>query len=238
MPFANASIDVRAIDDLIRSRGEWVRYFVGSRCPCGSQVGRPDFTCPNCGGLGTFYPDPSQNMCAIIAEFDARRDPFGIPGFAIPGDLYMSVRPSRGKLPWVSDWDMIMLTWTDGLPQQGEDVIADASGIDQLAHPAVKVMSCYGIDRLATDQVNKIVTFQYGTDFVFVPKTGTQLYPQAIQWISQNRPTPGDKYVIKYTYQAQWIVFNPPREHWERGTSYGQTCLLRRRAVVMANMGA
>jgi hypothetical protein len=173
-------------------------------------------------------------MCAIISDIDLKRDPFGIPGFVIPGDLFMSVRPARGKLPEVNDWDMIMPTWPQGVPQEGESVIADPSGIDVLQYPIVEMFSAYGINPDSTSSVNAIVKYVYGTDFTLVPRTGNQLYPQSIQWLTSNRPQPGSKYVLKYSYMPQLIVFTAPKLHIERGDDLGRTCLLRKRSIVLA----
>lgn len=234
---SNTPLDSRIHDDLIRQRGEWVKYYQGSRCPCGSEANHPDFACPNCGGLGHFYPHPPLWLCALITEVNMTRDPFGIPGFAIPGDLSMSARATRGKLVQINDWDKIVLVnIIDGIPTEGEDVIADPTGVDRLSEPIVSIESAYGIDPFNTSGVNFIVEYTVGVDFETVLPTSGQLYPQSIRWLTNNRPNPGAKYVIKYSSQPDWIVFNPPRPHVERGVPLGQTCLLRKRSLVLGNV--
>src|SRR5438874_5522056 len=152
----NTVLDIRGQDDLVRQHGEWLWYFKGSRCPCGSEPNRPDFACPNCQGLGHFYPNPTKWMRAVVSTIDLTREPFGIPGFVVPGDLTMIVRPNRGKYPQVYDFDMVQLTMLDGIPLEGEDVIADPSGVDRLQHPFVKVESAYSIDNFSTLGPNRI----------------------------------------------------------------------------------
>src|SRR2546430_4450149 len=233
---SNTVIDIRGQDDLVRQRGEWVWYFKGSRCPCGSEINKPYFACQNCQGLGHFAPDPPTWMRAIISQINLTREPFGIPGFVVPGDLVMIVRPNRGKYHQVYDFDMIQMTMLDGIPLEGEDVIADPSGVDKLQHPFVEIRSSYSIDNFSPAGPNQIITYTPGVDFVPGELSGNQKYPQTIQWLTSNRPKPGAKSVVQYSAQPFWIIFSPPGPHVERSVPFGQSVILIKRRIVLASL--
>lgn len=177
-------------------------------------------------------------MRAIVSKIDLRREPFGIPGFIIPGDLVMVARPNRGKYWQLYDFDMIQLTMYDGIPQEGEDVIADPSGVDRLQHPIVELSSAYSIDKYSPAGVNHIISYTVGVDVIPVQPVNTELekYPQSLRWLTSNRPAPGSKYVVQYSSQPFWIVFAPPTPHVARSVPYGQSVILRKRSIVLASL--
>ena len=171
-----------------------------------------------------------------MSKIDLSREPFGIPGYVVPGDLVMIVRPKRGRYWDVYDFDMVQLTMYDGIPLEGEDVIADPSGVDKLQHPFTTLQSAYGIDRFSSRSPNQIISYTMGVDCVPVEPVGNQKYPQSIRWLTSNRPLPGDKYVIQYSSQPFFIVFNPPTPHVERSVPFGQSVIIRKRSIVLASM--
>lgn len=232
----NTVIDIRAQDDLVREQGEWLWYFKGSRCPCGTELNKPDFACANCQGLGHFYPDPPVWMRAIVSKIELSREPFGIPGYVVPGDLIMVVRPNRGRYWNVYDFDMVQLTMLDGIPLEGEDLIADPSGVDRLQHPVVELKSAYSMDQLSPVGPNQPVAYTMGVDCVPVEPIEPNKYSQSIRWLTANRPAPGTKYVVQYSTQPFWIIFNPPTPHVVRSVPYGQSVIIRKRSIVLASM--
>jgi hypothetical protein len=175
--------------------------------------------------LGHFYPTPPQDVCAIISAVQLSRMTPMIAGFVLPGDMLMSMRPYRGLTPLIYDYDKVTLTWVEGLPQDGETVQADPSGVDYLLNVPITLASCYGINRLATTSTEAIVSYVQNTDFT--------LSGNAITWISANRPVPGEPFTVRYTCQPEWILFMPPMVRYERATNLGQAAILRKRSVVL-----
>jgi hypothetical protein len=220
VPANNSSFDLRAFDDYVRMHGEVVNYFRGARCPCGSDPAQADFSCPRCHGLGHFYPQPAQQIIAIVGNVNMNREMMSIPGFVLPGDLTMTMRPLRGHNIMAADWDKAVLTWGDGLPLDGESITASPTGQDVLAQQPVDILNAYG-----QDLDRGLLTFVLGTDFAVAG--------QVVTWLTNNRPPAGTVFTIKYTAQPDWIVFVPPRPKYERGTSLGQTVVLRKRTIVL-----
>ena len=221
MPMNNSDFDLRGLDDFIREHGEEVWYSQGARCPCGPDPSTSDFTCPRCQGLGHFYPYPAQLKMITTTNPNFSREIMSIPGFVIPGDMVMVMRPLRGNNILAVDFDKVVWARQDAVPSDGENVLADASGVDVLKETPILVIDAFG-----ADQNNALLTFTPGTDFTVA---GT-----IVTWLTGNRPRPGLYWTIRYTYQPEWIVFAPPTEKFERNTSLGQTVLVRRKVVVLS----
>ncbi|MHB1418286.1 MAG: hypothetical protein ACYCX4_01675 [Bacillota bacterium] len=220
MPFNNTRLNTPKHNDFIRRRGEWVIWQPAVKCPCGSSPDRANINCPVCGGLGVFHRE-GKEIRGLVTGVEQEKKLLEA-GIAIPGDMIFSQEVGGVKL---SDYDMIKLTWKDGIPFEGQIVSrATGSATDTLYYEAKDISQCLAIN----ETTGEITDYILDTDFSVSGKT--------ITWLTGGKkPANGAKYSIKYSAVFEWLVFLPPFPRVERGTDIGQKVLLRKRHIVFAN---
>lgn len=221
MPINNSGFNTSQIQDLIRSKGEWVLWSKGMKCTCALQQTGTSYSDPNranpncqaCHGLGWVWI-PSGQIIGIVSDIKQEKE-LMMAGIATPGDLMFS--PDLSVT--LSDYDKIQLTWPEGLPFEGELI---QKGVDKTTYGIISVPAggCITIDINS----GSITTYQSDIDFTF---NGT-----AINWLNGHGPADGEIYSLKYNALIDWIVFAPPQPRRERGTNLGQRVILRKKHLV------
>jgi hypothetical protein len=224
MPINNAKgFNLAQQIDQIRQKGEWVNLFHGLKCPCSiPQIGvmsspdpnRANPSCQACHGLGWVWI-PAGQIQGLATNVSQHKELLQA-GIATPGDMVFS--PQIGTV--ISDYDMIQLTWPDGIPFEGEAIKRSSGSTDTAFYSILSVPagSCISVN----PSTGVITQYQPGVDFSFVGNM--------ITWgLSSNHPAAGSQYSIRYSALMDWICFVPPQPRRERGTDLGQYVVLRKK---------
>lgn len=225
MPINNSSYNLREVQDDIRASGEIVNYYQGMKCSCtlmqdGSNLpdanrARPD--CAACKGLGILWIGPTQ-IRGLVTNIEQQKDLL-MAGIVTPGDLIFS--PALQNTLYEND--KIQLTWSVGIPFSGELIQRGTGSTDTSMYGIVSVPSegCITVDP-ATGAITQ-----------YVPNVDFSYSGNVITWgLSDNQPSMGSIYSIKYSAVIDWIVFYPPQLRYERGTNLGQRVILRKKHLV------
>lgn len=225
MPLNNSSFNLREIQDTIRKHGEHVNYFRGHKCTCtllqtGTSYGDPNRADPNCAachGYGIVWISSGQ-IIGLVTNISQEKELLQA-GIASAGDLVFS--PDLQQT--LSDWDKIQLTWSDGVPWEGQLIQRGTGTTDEAMYNVVSVPpdGCIAVD----PTTGNITTYTADVDFSYSGQT--------ITWgLSSNQPQANAFYSLKYNAQLDWIVFTPPQPRRERGTNLGQKVILRKKHMV------
>jgi hypothetical protein len=223
MPFGNSGINLAKQSEFIRRHGETLNYFVSMKCTCsilptGSMVpdaNRADPNCIACKGLGLIWIAQGQ-IIGMVTNVSQQKDLLQ-SGVAAPGDLVLS--PDLDYT--VSDYDKVEMTWTDGIPYEGQLVTrTTGSAVDTVNYPILSAVNCIQIAPVT----GIITTYVVNIDFTFSRRQ--------ITWISINKPADGTFYSFKYGALIEWICFAPPQPRMERGTNLGQRIVMRKKHLV------
>lgn len=221
MPINNSALSLQSLIENIRRRGEICNLFTGMKCTCETlQPGSPyantnqsDPNCAACHGIGLVWI-PSGQIVGLVDDINQHRELLDI-GVAQPGDMVFS--PQIGTT--LSEFDMIQLTWPDGIPTEPELI---TRGTTQTDNTFYGIMSVPKTGCITVDSTTGVITQYYqNTDFTFSGNT--------ITWLAGRGPTAGTIYSIKYNALVDWIVFTLPQPRRERGTDLGQKVILRKR---------
>ncbi len=225
MPTNNSGFNLQAQMDFIRKRGENVHLFRGMKCPCailpnGSSLpdanrARPD--CQACHGLGWLWLDGGV-VQGLVTNISQEKELL-MAGIVSMGDLVFS--PQLGVN--LSDYDKIQLTWVEGIPYEGELLIRGTTTTDTTLYTILQVEpdGCITVD----PSTGSVTTYQANLDFSFAGNV--------ITWgLSSNQPSTGSVYSFKYAALIDWIAFVPPQPRRERGTSFGQKVILKKKHSV------
>lgn len=224
MPINNSKFNLAAQMDQIRQRGERVSLFHGLKCTCSiSQTGaaaapdpnRANPSCQACRGLGWVWISAGQ-IQGLVTNILQRKDLLQA-GIAAPGDMVFS--PQIGTV--LADYDMIQLTWPDGIPWEGETIRRGSGHTDTAFYELLSVHpgSCISIN----PATGTITHYEASVDFTFSGRT--------ITWLTGHGPAAGSVYSIRYQALIDWICFVPPQPRRERGTDLGQYAVLRKKHV-------
>ena len=221
---------MRFAREWFQRHSEAVTWYRGMWCSCTSQVdslGNPnpipdpsqaDPTCQVCGGLGWFVMSPPQTIHGVISKYVQDKD-MESPGFIDDGTLVFSQPPGVGTR--LSDLDLIIPQWPDGVTYMGQDVARGAGVSDDLQYQVAKVISV-----TQSDPSTGAVTTYDPSDYT---TSGRQ-----ITWIGAS-PALGTVYSIKYTTFYEYVCYIPPQERFERATDLGQRVILWKRHIKYPN---
>lgn len=175
---------------------------------------RANPNCLVCKGLGIYWTAKGQ-IVALIQNVSQQKDLLQ-SGVAAPGDLVMSPDPRYT----ISDYDKIQLTWSEGIPYEGQLVRRKAgSSTDSVNYQIMENVSCVQVD----EATGTITTYRPNIDFT----TSNNV----ITWIG-NKPADNSVYSFKYGALVEWICFAPPQPRRERGTNLGQRIVMRKKHLV------
>ena len=205
---------------------EVLQWAQAVRCGCSNTPENPSNTaCAVCGGLGYFYPNPLQTTRAILTSVKQTEDLVAM-GLAQMGDLVCDQPPGATSL---SQWDLVLTTWTTGVPFLGETLVRGSGATDTLtyrANPITQSDGTQGYVVVQTDPVTAAVTIYPATDYTVSGKT--------ITWLSGG-PASGTSYTIRYNATYEWVVYAPGLVRIERGTDFGPRTVLRKREIALPN---
>lgn len=211
-----------ALRDQIRffdRHAERVQWAQAVRCGCSNTPENPsNSACVVCGGLGYFYPQGLHTTRMILTSIRQQED-LVMMGLAQMGDLIGDQPPGAVSL---SSWDLVLTTWTDGMPFIGTTLVRGNGSTDNLPYRAQAV---YAV--VQTDPTTGAVTTYAPTDYTVHGKTLT--------WLA-NAPATGSSYTIRYNASYEWVVFAPGLVRIERGTNFGPRTLLRKREIILPNL--
>lgn len=200
---------------------ERVTWYASALCSCGNTPdGPPNMSCAACGGLGYFYPTAGVTTRAVLTAIRQEED-LKAWGLTETGDLICDQPPGATSF---APWDLILTTWTQGEPFQGERLVRGSGTTDLLKFRAGTVYSC-----LQTDPATGVITpYTLNTDFTVSGKTVT--------WLgTANQPPAGSLYTLRYNATYEWVVLPPGLVRIERGTDLGPRTVLRKREIVLPN---
>ncbi len=202
-------------------QAERVVWYAGSLCSCGNTPESPaNMACAVCGGLGYFYPGPAVPTLAALSKITQIED-LQTWGLTQTGDLICDQPP--GAVP-IAPWDLILTTWSEGVPFQGTVVKRGGGTTDTLPYRAAAVVSC--VQTNAT--TGAVTTYTLNTDFSVSGKIVT--------WLSTtNAPAAGSLYALRYNPTYEWVAMPPGIVRMERGTNLGARTILRKREIVLRN---
>ncbi len=201
-----------------RWHAETLQWVQAVRCGCSNTPTNPNnMACLVCGGLGYFYPQPLQYTQAILTSVKQTEDLLAL-GLAQMGDLVCDQPPGATSL---SPWDLVLTTWTDGVPFPGEVLVRGTGSTDRLTFRANTV---YAV--IQTDPATGAVTAYAASDYTVSGKTVT--------WLA-NAPSAGSAYTVRYNATYEWVVFAPGLVRMERGTNFGPRTILRKREIALPN---
>lgn len=215
--------------DFIKRHGEYVNYSVGMKCSCSGSVlttgssyadpNRANITCKVCGGLGIFWQTPT-TIIGIVTNIEQHKD-LVMAGVAQPGDLVFS--PDLQNT--LSSLDKIQLTWSDGVPYEGELIVRSSTGnTDTTFYGVTSVVDC-----LVADPVTGNIThYKPNVDFTFNATNPTN----SITWNTGKGPAAGTVYSLKYAAVIDWIAFVPPRPRYDNMINIGQRVVLKKKHTV------
>lgn len=205
-----------------RDHAERVEWHQAALCGCGSQPGAPsNISCKVCGGLGYFYPSAGATVLAILTSVK-QQEVLETGGLAQPGDLVCDQPPGSVSF---APWDIVITTWTRGLPFEGQVLQRSAASTDSLWYRSTRVYSC-----LQTNPNTGAVTiYQEGVDFSVSGRTVT--------WLgTPNQPAQGSLYSVRYDATYEWVVMPPGQVRMERSQDLGPRTTLRKRHMVLPNL--
>lgn len=199
--------------------------FKGLKCTCsinqiGSNVSDPNranLNCKACGGLGWVWI-PEGKVQGLVTGISQRKDLLDA-GIAVPGDMVFS--PQIGTI--IADYDVIQMTWPEGIPWEGEVIVRGSETTDTSFYALLSVPpgSCISVD----SSTGVITTYQPGIDFSFSGRI--------ITWgLSSNQPIVGSNYSLRGNVLLDWICFVPPKPRYERQTDLGYDVVLRKKHLV------
>ncbi len=218
MPWNNTQFDSLLTQDFFADHAETLQWAQAVRCGCSNSPMQPNNqACLVCGGIGYFYPNPLQYTHAILTAVTQTEDLLAL-GLAQMGDLVCDQPPGAISL---SPWDLVLTTWTDGVPFQGEIIVRGTGSADTLTFRANTV---YAV--IQTDPATGAVTTYSSSDYTVSGKT--------ITWGS-TAPAAGTSYTIRYNATYEWAVFAPGLVRMERGTNFGPRTILRKREIALPN---
>lgn len=201
-------INGQAVDSFVRSEGERVQHFIGSRCWCGGKDGQLDPNCRVHDVTGSVYADP-QVITGLFTDLTQKKE-LASTGFFLPGDAIFSPESSVS----VSEGDKIVLLTP--IPYgKGDALIRGNTESDNLFYRADSALFCM--------DENKI-QYRQGEDFTFDGKRIVW------KWTGKTGKTPlmGVRYTVKYKGFVEWIAFVPPMERFSHGTDIGSKVMLRK----------
>ncbi len=211
-------------NELWLSESYEVSYFMSAFCACkGINPGKANINCKVCHGFGWFYPYPGVKLCGLVSDLKMRKDLLAV-GMGEPGDLLFSPEPGQAHL---SDYDLILLPWKQGVPSEGQVIIRGGNS----ALPANQDETYYRMDWVqgawVTSPATGVVTsYTPGVDFTWDGRT--------ITWVG-NQPSAGATYSIQYSGLFEWISFVSPQPRIAFGQDLGQRVILRKRHIVTPN---
>jgi hypothetical protein len=221
MPFNNSTINMSIQTEFIHKHGEVLTYFLAMKCTCtilptGAMVpdaNRANPNCKACKGLGIVWQNKG-DIVGLVQTVNQQKDLLQT-GVAAPGDLVLSPDPRVT----ISDFDKIQMTWSEGIPYEGQLLRRGAGASDTVNYDIMSVIECIQVD----PTTGLITTFTPDVDFT----TNGRL----ITWIG-NKPAGNSVYSFKYSGLIDWICFAPPQPRRERGTNLGQRIVMRKRHLV------
>lgn len=217
----NSTFDVRQQRAFMDRHSDSVRWFPARKCACSDDPNRADPNCRVCRGLGYFYR-AYQTIRGLVGSISSQKMLLE-SGIALPGDMVFTEDfMPRERL---SDMDMVRLTLDRGQPYEGDLIVRGTGAVDDLVYLASDIIDCYQVSPVS----GGITTFSKGTDFLHTSGT------TAITWQAAAQPEVGSTYGVKYNAIFDWLVFTPPNDRFERGTSLGNRVLLRKKHTVLAN---
>ena len=218
MPWNNSAFDSLLMQDFFADHAETIQWAQAVRCGCSNTPDNPsNSACVVCGGLGYFYPNPLVYTQAILTSVTQTEDLLAL-GLAQMGDLVCDQPPGATSF---SSWDLILTTWTDGVPFVGETVVRGSGPGDSLTYRANTV---YAV--VQTDPTTGSVTTY--------PASAYTVSGKILTWTGSS-PAVGSSYTIRYNATYEWVVFAPGLVRIERGTNFGPRTVLRKREIALPN---
>ena len=207
-----------------RDHAERVNWYQAVLCGCGSSPGAPaNIGCKVCGGLGYFYPSAAVTTLAILTAVK-QQEVLESAGLVMPGDLVCDQPPGAVSL---APWDIIITTWSQGLPFEGSVLQRGNGTTDNLPYRATKAYECVQTDPLT----GSVTTYTEGIDFSVSGKSVT--------WLgTANQPAEGTLYSVRYNATYEWVVLPPGQVRVERSQDLGPRTALRKRHVILPNAPA
>lgn len=192
-------------------------------CPCGNTPQSPRLlACAACGGVGYCYPNPPQTVQAVITRVTETMA-LQPSGLWLPGDDLV-VDQSPTAVPF-APWDLLMPTWAQGEPFEGQTLVRGTGTTDALFYRVAAPVWCGSID----PATGAATVYEAGVDFT---TSGA-----AIQWLgTANQPAAGTSYSFRYNPEWQWVIFAAPQMRYERGTNLGARAGARKRHLVLQNV--
>lgn len=211
----------RDLLQFFREHAEIVQWAPAAQCGCGNTPeSPPNMACAVCGGFGYFYPQPLHTIRVVLTRV-TQQETLAVYGLAQVGDLLCDQPP--GSVP-LAPWDLMLTTWSDGLPFQGETLVRGSGVSDTLTWRAAQVVTV-----LQTDPSTGSVT-------TYVPTTDYTWSGRTVTWVSgASQPAAGTQYTVRYNATYEWVVLPPGVVREERGTNLGQRTVLRKRDLWVAN---
>ncbi len=218
MPWNNSQFDDLLMQDFFADHAELLQWAQATRCGCSNTPTSPNnMACAVCGGIGYFYPNALAYTHAVLTSVTQTEDLLAL-GLAQMGDLVCDQPPGAVSL---SPWDLVLTTWTSGVPFQGETVVRGTGTTDKLTFRANTV---YAV--IQTNPTTGAVTTYSASDY--------SVNGKIITWLA-NAPTAGTLYTIRYNATYEWVVFAPGLVRMERGTNFGPRTILRKREIALPN---
>ena len=218
MPWNNSQFSSLLTQDFFAEHAEILQWAQAVRCGCSNTPKNPsNSACVVCGGLGYFYPKPLAYTQAILTSVTQTQDLLAL-GLAQMGDLVCDQPPGATSF---STWDVILTTWSDGVPFIGETVVRESGASDSLTYRA---NTAYAV--IQTDPTTGVVTSYSDSAYTIHGKT--------ITWTGSS-PVSGSSYTVRYNATYEWVVFAPGLVRIERGTNFGPRTILRKREIELPN---
>lgn len=198
---------------------EIIQWAQAVRCGCSNTPDNPsNSACAVCGGLGYFYPTDLAYTKAVLTSVKQTEDLLAL-GLAQMGDLVCDQPPGATSL---SQWDLVLTTWDDGVPFIGETLVRGSGTTDRTTY---RMDTVYAV--IQTDPTTGAVTPYPATAFTVSGKTLT--------WTGTS-PVAGSSYTVRYNATYEWVVFKPGLVRMERGTNFGPRTVLRKREIALPNV--
>ena len=204
-------------------QGYTVTLYRGAYCPCVTasagtipDPGQGNPNCTQCGGNAFFYPDPPQQIQALIANVESNKE-LVAAGMAQPGSLVLSPLPGSVH---INDYDLVLLPWTFGVPSQGQLITRGSGSTDKAWYRMMEVTGAWTVDP---------VTF---VKTEYKPTVDFTWNGRVITWVG-NQPSQGSVYSIRYTAKFEWLAFTAPQPRFAWGQDLGQRCVMRKRHEIL-----
>ena len=207
-------------NELWQAESYTVTYYMSALCACKSvNPGKANINCQVCHGFGWFYPFPAKTLRGLVSDVKMRKDLLAM-GIAEPGDLLFSPEPGTAHL---SDYDLILLRWPQGVPSEGQVIIRGSGATDEAYYRMDWVQGAWETN----PTTGVVISYTPKVDFTWDGRT--------ITWVGR-KPVTADPYSIQYSGSFEWIAFVSPQPRIAFGQDLGQRVILRKRHIVTPNV--